>query len=67
MHLNKCSPKVCDGQERNSMDADLIRTLGLAAAGIMALSAGAALLIIKIMLSPALGREIDEELHRRNL
>jgi hypothetical protein len=48
------------------MTPDLIQTLGLAAAGIMALSAGAALLIIKIMLSPALGREIDEELHSRN-
>jgi len=49
------------------MSADLVQTLGLAAAGITALSAGAALLIITIMLSPALGREIDEELHRRNL
>jgi hypothetical protein len=49
------------------MSADLVQTLGLAAAGITALSAGATLLIITIMLSPALGREIDEELHRRNL
>jgi hypothetical protein len=48
------------------MGADLIQTLGLAAAGVIALCAGAALLIIKIMLSPALGREIDEELQRRN-
>jgi hypothetical protein len=60
-------PKYVQGPGEQVMSADLVQTLGLAAAGITALSAGAALLIITIMLSPALGREIDEELHRRNL
>jgi hypothetical protein len=60
-------PKYVQWPGAQVMSADLVQALGLAAAWITALSAGATLLIITIMLSPALGREIDEELHRRNL
>jgi hypothetical protein len=44
------------------MSAELIHVLGLASAGITVAAAGAALIIVRLVFSDRLSREIDDEL-----
>jgi hypothetical protein len=48
------------------MHTDVIQTLSLASAGITVVSAGAALIILRLVFSSTMSREIERELRRRN-
>ena len=47
------------------MSPDILRTLGLASAGISVAAAGAIVLVLHLLFSPGLEREIEEDLRRR--
>ncbi len=48
------------------MNTDLLQVLALASAGITVAAAGAALLVLKVIFSPGLAREIEDELKRNS-
>ncbi len=48
------------------MDGQIIQALSLASAGITVAATGAALLVIRVVLSSGLSREIDEELRNNH-
>lgn len=47
------------------MRADLIQALGLATAGITVATTGAIVLVLRLVFSGTLDKEIEQDLHRR--
>jgi hypothetical protein len=52
---------------RKHMSAEILQTLGLASAGITVAIAGALVLVLHLVFSSELEKEIDEDLRRRPL